>query len=79
MKGPKVSICYWRISVTLGSGVAGFNCIYVFGEGGDTSGTRLFVENGELRTERGLCQYLTMLRFHGEVRVRVAGQSREEK
>ena len=26
LKGLKFSICYWRISVTLGSGLAGFNC-----------------------------------------------------
>ena len=26
LKGPKLSIRYWRISVTLGSGIAGFNC-----------------------------------------------------
>ena len=26
MKGPYFSIHYWRISVTLGSGIAGFNC-----------------------------------------------------
>ena len=25
-KEPRFSICYWRISVTLGSGIAGFNC-----------------------------------------------------
>ena len=27
-KGLEFSICYWRISVTLGSGIAGFNCIF---------------------------------------------------
>ena len=27
-KGPKFSIHYWRISVTLGSGIEGFNCMY---------------------------------------------------
>ena len=27
-KGPRFSIRYWRISVTLGSGIAGFNCIH---------------------------------------------------
>ena len=26
LKGPRFSVCYWRISVTHGSGVAGFNC-----------------------------------------------------
>ena len=26
LNGPKFSIRYWRISVTLGSGIAGFNC-----------------------------------------------------
>ena len=26
LKGPKFSIRYWRISVTVGSGIAGFNC-----------------------------------------------------
>ena len=29
LKGPQLSIRYWRISITLGSGIAGFNCIYV--------------------------------------------------
>ena len=27
VKGPTNFICYWRISVTLWSGIAGFNCI----------------------------------------------------
>ena len=30
LKGPKFSIRYWRISVTLGSGIAGFNCTFEF-------------------------------------------------
>ena len=28
LKGPRFSILYWRISVSLGSGIAGFNCIW---------------------------------------------------
>ena len=32
-KEPKLSICYWRISVTLGSGIAGFNCMEEGNEG----------------------------------------------
>ena len=29
LKGPKLSIRFWRISVTFGSGIAGFNCICI--------------------------------------------------
>ena len=31
LKGPQFSICYLRIFVTLGSGIAGFNCIQMSG------------------------------------------------
>ena len=43
MKGPRFNICYWWISLTLGSGIAGFNCSQRKNDRGDV---RITVEGG---------------------------------